>query len=302
MMKINNLSVEFETQRGQVPALRDVSLSVAPGEAVGIVGESGSGKSVTSLAIMGLLPANAKVTSGSILFPNERKVAMIFQDPMTSLNPAFNVEFQIGEALRIHQKIPRRLWREKVLYYLNLVGIPDAESRLSAYPHQLSGGMAQRVIIALAMACEPKLLIADEPTTALDVTIQAQVLSLLRDLQKSRSLSMLLISHDMGVIAQNTSRVNVMYAGEIVEEGLTADVIKNPLHPYTQALLSCLPSRQLVESDHSRLPSIPGVVPDLLHRPPGCQFQPRCPKAIEECVRPQVLRSVQNRLVRCCRA
>lgn len=301
MLKINNLSVEFETRRGLVRALRDVSFSVAPGEAVGVVGESGSGKSVTSLAVMGLLPSNARIVSGSVNFPGERKVAMIFQDPMTSLNPAFTVEFQIGEALRLHQKIPRRLWREKVLSYLNLVGIPDAESRLNAYPHQLSGGMAQRVIIALAMACEPKLLIADEPTTALDVTIQAQVLSLLRDLQRERSLSLLLISHDMGVIAQNTSRVNVMYAGEIVEEGLTSEVIKNPLHPYTKALLNCLPSRQLVEVGHARLPSIPGVVPDLLHRPPGCQFQPRCPDAIEICLQPQALRKVQERFVRCCR-
>lgn len=282
LLELKNLSLEFSTKRGPVQALRSVSLRVEEGEAVGLVGESGSGKSITSLAVMGLLPGNARI-SGDIRFEGERRLAMIFQDPMTSLNPSFTVGFQMADVLKIHQKTPSRLIREKSLSYLNLVGIRDAEAKLQAYPHQLSGGLAQRVMIALAMACEPRLLIADEPTTALDVTIQAQVLGLIRDIQRERGLSLLLISHDMGVIAQNTARVAVMYAGEIVEEGPTARVIAEPRHPYTRALLDCLPSIHSRKNADDRLPAIPGMVPDLLMRPGGCQFRDRCPKAQDVC-------------------
>lgn len=299
LLELKDLSLDFTTKRGLVPALRSVNLRVEKGEAVGLVGESGSGKSITSLAVMDLLPPNATLR-GEIRFDGERRIAMIFQDPMTSLNPSFTVGFQMADVLRVHQKTPARLVREKSLSYLNMVGIRDAEAKLNAYPHQLSGGLAQRVMIALAMACEPTLLIADEPTTALDVTIQAQVLSLIRKIQEERRLSLLLISHDMGVIARNTSRVAVMYAGEVVEEGPTARLIAEPRHPYTKALLDCLPASHSRRNPEDRLPAIKGMVPDLLLRPGGCQFRERCPKAQDVCRQEVPFFTVgENRVSRC---
>ncbi|MGE0631005.1 MAG: ABC transporter ATP-binding protein [Pseudobdellovibrionaceae bacterium] len=297
LLEMKNISVQFSTSRGPLIALRNVSLSVAAGESLGIVGESGSGKSVTSYAIMGLLPPNGKVITGDILFEgksllamNEREkskirgsaISMIFQDPMSSLNPAFNVGYQLEETLLMHNETSRESARAKARELLGLVGIPDPEERLKAYPHQLSGGMSQRVMIAMAIACKPKLLIADEPTTALDVTIQAQILSLLRKIQKEQKMSMILISHDLALISENTSRVAVMYAGEVAEVNQTEKLVQTPAHPYTEALLKSLPAYSVAQG-LDRLPAIAGVVPDLVHRPNGCQLHPRCPYAQEKC-------------------
>jgi dipeptide transport system ATP-binding protein len=291
LLQVKNLNVHFSTSTGEIQALRDISFELKQGEALGIVGESGSGKSVTSLAVFDLLANNAIVPSGEILFKgrNIRKmseaeklkirgaeISMIFQDPMSSLNPCFNVEYQISETLKIHQNIPKASMRGKVIELLQQVGIPDPQSRLKAFPHELSGGMSQRVMIAMAIACSPKILIADEPTTALDVTIQKQILSLLQKLRREKNMSLILISHDLGVIAQNTDRLLVMYAGEIVEEGKSMDVIQRPSHPYTEGLLKCLPALHAHEAKDFRLPTIAGMVPHLGHRPPGCQLSPRC--------------------------
>ncbi len=291
LLEVKNLNIHFSTSGGVIHALRDINFKLEEGEALGIVGESGSGKSVTSLAIFDLLASNAIVSSGEILFkgqdirklPENQKlnirgseISMIFQDPMSSLNPCFNVEYQIGEVLRIHQNIPKESLRAKVIELLQQVGIPDPQSRLKAYPHELSGGMSQRVMIAMAIACSPKILIADEPTTALDVTIQKQILSLLQKLRKEKKMSLILVSHDLGVIAQNTDRLLVMYAGEIVEEGKAMEVIQKPTHPYTEGLLKCLPALHAHESKDFRLPTITGMVPHLGQRPQGCQLSPRC--------------------------
>lgn len=298
LLDVKNISIDFATDQGKLRAIKNVSLQILPGEIVGIVGESGSGKSVTSLAIMDLLATNAEIVSGEIFYKDKNllamktsqrrkmfsgQMAMIFQDPMTSLNPVFRVGDQIVEALQIHTDLKGQSLRDRVIELMNEVGIPDPASRWNNYPHQLSGGLAQRVMIALAMACSPELLIADEPTTALDVTIQSQILSLLRRLQKQNNMSVLLISHDMGVIAQNTSRVCVMYAGEVAETGMTAEVLKNPKHPYTAALIQCLPGNYKDENENFRIPSIPGVVPSLRDRPLGCQFHPRCHRSLDRC-------------------
>lgn len=297
LLEVKNLSVQFSTMRGPLEALRNVSFSVAAGETLGIVGESGSGKSVTSYAIMGLLPPNGSVTQGDILFEgrsllkmNEDEktkmrgssISMIFQDPMTSLNPAFTVGYQIEETLLMHSPRTKAQAKERARELLGLVGIPDPTERLKAYPHQLSGGMSQRVMIAMAIACEPSLLIADEPTTALDVTIQAQILSLLRKIQQEQKMSLILISHDLALISENTSRVAVMYAGELMEVGKTEAVTRMPAHPYTEALLRSLPSYN-ADLGVDRLPSIGGVVPDLVNRPSACQFHPRCSYMQEKC-------------------
>lgn len=276
MIRIENLHLDFATRKGFAHVLKNVNIQIGEAEAVGIVGESGSGKSVSSLALMDLLPGNARITQGRIVRDRPVKCSMIFQDPMTSLNPCFTIEYQLSDVIRLHQGLSGAALREKCLYYLDLVGIPNPAERLRAFPFQMSGGQCQRIMIAMAMAAEPDLLIADEPTTALDVTIQAQILKLLRDLREKRKMSMLLISHDIGVIAQNTSRVYVMYAGEIVEEGPTKDVIACPYHPYTKALLNCLPSRHVRTGEDFRLPTIQGTVPDLHERPAGCAFRYRC--------------------------
>lgn len=298
LLQVKNLNIDFTTSQGTIQALRDVNFELKAGEALGIVGESGSGKSVTSLALFDLLASNAIVRSGEIFFNGRdiRKmseaeklklrggdISMIFQDPMSSLNPCFTVEYQITEVLKTHQGLTGASARDKVLELLRQVGIPDPQSRLGVYPHELSGGMSQRVMIAMAIACSPKVLIADEPTTALDVTIQKQILSLLQTLRKEKGMSLILVSHDLGVIAQNTDRILVMYAGEIVEEGISMDVMKSPTHPYTEGLLKCLPALHAHESKDFRLPTIPGIVPHLGHRPSGCQLNPRCPYKRKNC-------------------
>ncbi|MFN4144081.1 ABC transporter ATP-binding protein, partial [Aestuariivirga sp.] len=272
LLEIEELTVEFKTGSGFFRAVDGVSLKVDKGEVLAIVGESGSGKSVSMLAVMGLLPWTAKVTAEKMTFEGRdllklsardrrqiigKDIAMIFQEPMSSLNPCFTVGFQITEALKAHLDMDKRQRRERAAELLRLVGIPSPEQRLSAFPHQLSGGMSQRVMIAMAIACNPKLLIADEPTTALDVTIQAQILDLLVKLQKETGMGLVLITHSMGVVAETAERVSVQYAGQKVEEQNVGDLFRDPHHPYTAALLAALPER----ATGRRLPSIPGVVP-----------------------------------------
>jgi oligopeptide/dipeptide ABC transporter ATP-binding protein len=316
LLQVKNLNIDFSTSQGTIQALRDVNFDLKEGEALGIVGESGSGKSVTSLALFDLLAANAIVRSGEIFFNGRdiRKmseaeklklrggdISMIFQDPMSSLNPCFTVEYQIMEVLQTHQGLTGQSARDKVLELLRQVGIPDPQSRLKVYPHELSGGMSQRIMIAMAIACSPKVLIADEPTTALDVTIQKQILTLLQKLRKEKKMSLILVSHDLGVIAQNTDRILVMYAGEIVEEGISMEVMQRPTHPYTEGLLKCLPALHAHESKDFRLPTIPGIVPHLGHRPSGCQLNPRCPYKRKNCeeVRVPLQHTLSLRETRC---
>ena len=295
LLEVANLAVTFATAHGPLRAVDGVDLAIEAGEVVGIVGESGSGKSVASLALMGLIGFPGRVAADRLAFagrdllglaPAERRriagkdMAMVFQEPMTSLNPCFTVGFQIMEALAVHEGLGRRARRDRAVELLTQVGIPAPEGRLSAFPHQLSGGMNQRVMIAMAIACNPRLLIADEPTTALDVTIQAQILDLLLGLQRDRGMALILITHDMGVVAETAQRVVVMYAGQVVEEQ-TADALFNaPRHPYTAALLDALPERT---AGRARLASIPGVVPGLGDKQAGCLFNPRCPLVQARC-------------------
>jgi len=294
LLEIENLTVEFATAHGAFRAVDSVSLSVDPQDVLAIVGESGSGKSVAMLAVMGLLPWTATVTADRLDFQGrdllrmpageQRKIigndiTMIFQEPMSSLNPCFTVGFQLNEAIRQHLDLSRTERRERALELMRQVGISAPEKRMSAFPHQLSGGMSQRVMIAMAIACHPKLLIADEPTTALDVTIQAQILDLLLKLQQDTGMALVLITHDMGVVAETAQRVAVQYAGQKVEEQPVRDLFDDPHHPYTAALLAALPER----AHARRLPSIPGVVPGQFDRPPGCLFAPRCRFATELC-------------------
>ncbi|MEA2115809.1 MAG: ABC transporter ATP-binding protein [Thermodesulfobacteriota bacterium] len=294
LLEIENLSVAFKTASGMFTAVDRFSLQVEPGDVVGIVGESGSGKSVAMLALMGLLPWTARVTADRLRFDNRdlltmktgerrtiigKEIAMIFQEPMTSLNPCFTVGFQLTEPLKIHLKMKRRKRRKRAMELLDLVGIPEPEKRLSAFPHQLSGGMSQRVMIAMAIACNPRLLIADEPTTALDVTIQAQILELLLRLQREIDMALILITHDMGVVAETAQRVAVQYAGQQVEKQDVKGLFSNPHHPYTAALLASLPER----AGARKLPSIAGVVPGQFDKPAGCLFSPRCGYTTELC-------------------
>ena len=287
LLDIQNLTVEFKTGSGWFRAVDGVSLAIAPGEVHAIVGESGSGKSVAMLAVMGLLPKTARVTADVMAFEGHnligmqagqrrqligKDMAMIFQEPATSLNPCFTVGFQLIETLRTHMGLDKSAAKQRAIELLVLVGIPSPGQRLSSYPHQMSGGMNQRVMIAMAIACNPKLLIADEPTTALDVTIQAQILDLLARLQRDIGMAMVLITHSMGVVAETARRVSVHYAGQKVEEQEVAKLFANPRHPYTQALLAALPER----AKGRLLPSIPGVVPGQFDRPHGCLFAPRC--------------------------
>ena len=294
LLDIKNLTVEFKTANGWFRAVDNVSVTVDKGEVLAIVGESGSGKSVSMLAVMGLLPWTAKVTADRMQFEGQdllsmsskarrkiigKDIAMIFQEPMSSLNPCFTVGFQITEALKAHLDMDRQARRRRAVELLTLVGIPAPEQRLSSFPHQLSGGMNQRVMIAMAIACNPKLLIADEPTTALDVTIQAQILELLVKLQKETGMGLVLITHSMGVVAETAERVSVQYAGQKVEEQPVTGLFNDPHHPYTAALLSALPER----AKGRKLPSIPGVVPGQFDRPNGCLFAPRCQLATDLC-------------------
>jgi dipeptide transport system ATP-binding protein len=295
LLEISNLSVDFHSHRGVLHAVEDVSLSVEPGEVLAIVGESGSGKSVAMMALMGLVPFPGRVRAKSMRFDGEdlmrldavqrrrtlgRDVAMIFQDPTTSLNPCFTVGFQLAETLKLHLGLDRSAAKRRSIELLEQVGIPAPEKRLAAYPHQLSGGMSQRVMIAMAVACSPKLLIADEPTTALDVTVQAQILDLLQTLQKDRGMALVLITHNMGVVCETAQRVAVMYAGQIVEEGSVETLFAAPGHPYSEALLKAMPQRSNAQG---RLFTIPGMVPGLHDRPQGCLFAPRCGYATAVC-------------------
>lgn len=312
LLDVKELSVHFGDKNTPFKAVDRISYQVAQGEVLGIVGESGSGKSVSSLAIMGLIDHPGRVSAESLQFENtnlltlESKakrqligadVAMIFQDPMTSLNPAYTVGFQIMEALKTHEGGTKKARKDRTLELLRLVGISDPESRIDVYPHQLSGGMSQRVMIAMAIACRPKLLIADEPTTALDVTIQAQIMELLLELQKKECMSLILITHDLALVAEAADRIIVMYAGQIVEEGTAKDIFREPKHPYTQALLRSLPE---FAEGKSRLASLQGVVPGKYDRPTGCLLNPRCPYATEYCrqVEPQ-LHHIGSRKVKC---
>ncbi|WP_455383732.1 dipeptide ABC transporter ATP-binding protein [Acidihalobacter prosperus] len=312
LLEIDKLSVTFGSSDKPFRAVDDVSLSVDAGEVLGIVGESGSGKSVTSLALMGLIGYPGRIDAERVQFdghdllamaPRQRRtltgrdIAMIFQEPMTSLNPSFTVGWQIMEALRIHEGGNRRSRRERAVELLAQVGIPAPRSRLDAYPHQLSGGMSQRVMIAMSIACNPKLLIADEPTTALDVTIQAQIMDLLLRLQEERGMGLILITHDLAVVAEAAHKVAVMYAGQVVETGRVPGIFDQPRHPYTEALLAALPERAIGQR---RLNSLPGVVPGQYDRPEGCLLSPRCPYVTESCRREQPgLEGDTGRQVRC---
>ncbi len=295
LLEIRNLSVSFATRGGAFKAVDGVDISVNTDETLAIVGESGSGKSVAMLAIMGLLPWTATISADAMTFdgqdlqslsPKQRRtiigrdIAMIFQEPMSSLNPSFNVGFQIGEVLKVHLGMDRAARKLRTLELLDQVGITDPEQRLSAFPHQLSGGMSQRVMIAMALACKPKLLIADEPTTALDVTIQAQILDLLLKLKTENHMGLVLITHDMGVVAETADHVIVQYAGRQIERNSTRGLFAAAHHPYTSALLNALPER----AKNRLLPAIPGVVPGQFDRPKGCLFSPRCAYVQAVCI------------------
>ena len=305
LLELRDLSVSFATRAGTVQAVRGVDLDVRAGEVAGLVGESGSGKSATMLAVMGLLAPNATV-GGAVRFggtdlltmsPNRLRalrggrMSMVFQDPMTSLNPVLTVGQQIIEAVQAHQPVPKKQARRRVLELLEMVSIPQAAKRVDSYPHEFSGGMRQRVMIAMAMANEPELLIADEPTTALDVTIQAQILDVLREVGRQRSLAIVLITHDLGVVAGLADTVHVMYAGKVVERGPVQDVFYRPSHPYARRLLACLPRLDRRSND---LEPIGGSPPSLIDLPAGCSFRPRCPEAIDRCAleEPELLDAV----------
>jgi peptide/nickel transport system ATP-binding protein/oligopeptide transport system ATP-binding protein len=324
LLAVKNLCTYFYTDEGVVHALDDVSFSVRKGETLGIVGESGSGKSVAALSVMRLIQTPpGRIVSGSIelmgenlLRKNTREmrdirggsVAMIFQEPMTSLNPVYTVGFQIMESVRIHQRVSRQEAKSRAVEMLRMVGIPSPEKRVQEYPHQLSGGMRQRVMIAIALSCNPQLLICDEPTTALDVTIQAQILELIDTLKRETGASVMMITHDLGVVAQVSETVLVMYAGKVMEYGPVRDVFTNPLHPYTKALFDSIPSIEdeiLVSADgiRPRLKAIQGMVPSLSKRPEGCLFHPRCQAVMPDCraVRPDLITAGDGRQVRCLR-
>jgi dipeptide transport system ATP-binding protein len=312
LLEIENLSVRFPSHKGTLHAVDGVSLSVDSGDVLGIVGESGSGKSVTMMALMGLVAFPGEVRADALRFdghnllalsPRERRqitgkdMSMIFQDPTTSLNPCFTVGFQMAETLKLHLGMDKKTARKRSIELLEQVGIPAAESRLDVYPHQLSGGMSQRVMIAMAIACKPKLLIADEPTTALDVTIQAQILSLLRSLQQEHGMALVLITHNMSVVSEMARNVAVMYAGQVMEQRPAENLFAAPQHPYTEALMSAMPECSL---GHARLTTIPGMVPGLLDRPGGCLFAPRCSVAVAgRCDERPALRLEHNSGERC---
>ena len=293
-LDVQNLQSYFFTRSGLIKAVNDISFSIAPGETLALVGESGCGKSMTALSLLRLLPEPGRIVGGEI-FLDERDllrlpdvemrrirgndIAMIFQEPMTSLNPVLRIGEQIAEVLRLHQGVTKQKALEQAAELLTQVGISDPKQRLRDYPHQLSGGQRQRIMIAIALACDPKLLIADEPTTALDVTIQAQIMDLLLELKQQRQMTMLLISHDLGIVAGNADKIAVMYAGQIVEAGSVEKVFANPLHPYTQGLLQCIPR---LGQQHD-LPTIPGQLPDLREQLSGCLFLDRCPGPCAPC-------------------
>jgi oligopeptide/dipeptide ABC transporter ATP-binding protein len=317
LLEVRDLKTSFFTEAGEVRAVDGVSFAVEPGKLMGLVGESGSGKTVSVLSIMRLLPESARIMGGSVMFegrdllklsePEMRavrgaKIAMIFQEPMTSLNPVFTIGSQIDEAVRLHQHTSRRETLARTIEALRLVGIADPERRVNDYPHQLSGGMRQRVMIAMALACNPELLIADEPTTALDVTIQAQILDLIRELQTRLRLAVILVTHDLGIVAQYADDVTILYAARVMEQAPSRELFRNPLNPYTHGLLDSIPG--VGGQRHHRLRAIPGSIPSALNPPSGCRFHPRCPSAIDECARvvPPLEAKAPNHLVACIRA
>ena len=313
LLSVKNLSTEFPVKKGIVRAVEDVSFDVDQGEILAIVGESGSGKSVTSLSIMGLLAEPGHVAGGSLEFEGKdlatlsekqyrelrgNDMAMIFQEPMTSLNPVYRVGNQIVEAIRTHEKVSKAEAKDRAVDLLRKVGIPSPEARINDYPHQMSGGMRQRVMIAMALACNPKLLIADEPTTALDVTIQAQILDLLRRLRDDTGMAVLLITHDLGVVSETADRVVVMYCGQVVEEAEVRTLFDHPMHPYTLGLLKSIP--RLEDDDSKRLYMIKGMVPNPLEMPPGCHFSDRCDSCMDVCrTKVPELVDVDGHKVRC---
>ncbi|MEM7116442.1 MAG: ABC transporter ATP-binding protein [Chloroflexota bacterium] len=317
ILEVRGLKTQFFTESGVVRAVDGVDFSVQRGEVLGIVGESGCGKSVTSLSIMRLIGQPGKIVEGEIVFDDEdlvnapendmvkirgNRISMIFQQPQSSLNPVFRVGDQLSEVLHIHQDLGRDAGEKRAIELLGMVGIPEPESRVQAFPHELSGGMAQRVMIAMALACVPELLIADEPTTALDVTIQAQILDLMRNLRSKMETSIILITHDLGVVAEMCDRVNVMYAGRIVEKASVEDLFQNPKHPYTEALIGSTPVLGQADKD---LTTIPGSVPNLINLPSGCKFAPRCLARIQNdleiCTQeePELKVVAPNHMVRC---
>ncbi|MEK4427091.1 ABC transporter ATP-binding protein [Solibacillus sp. FSL K6-1523] len=301
ILVVNNLQTTFKTDAGDVRAVDGVSFTVPKGKTIGIVGESGSGKSITSLTILRLLASNGRVNGGEVLFKGKdllklpekamreirgNQISMIFQEPMTSLNPVYTVGQQIGETIQIHKKVGKKEAIQQSIEMLKLVGIPSPEKRVKQYPHELSGGMRQRVMIAMALACDPEILIADEPTTALDVTIQAQILELIKDLQNRLGMSVIMITHDLGVVAETCDYVAVMYAGQVVEYSDVRSLFKNPKHPYTLGLLNSLPRHDI---EQEKLIPIKGMVPSPHEMPVGCRFAPRCPVATELCHNKQPL-------------
>ena len=312
LLDVQHLTVSF----GSVPVVRDISFQMFSGRTLCLVGESGSGKSMTAFSIMRLLPGSGHISSGSLLFAGEdllkldekamrgrrgRDISMIFQEPMTSLNPVLRIGKQLAEPLEIHEGLHGHAAEERAAELMELVGIPDPRRRLNDYPHQFSGGMRQRVMIAMALACSPRLLLADEPTTALDITIQGQILRLLGRLARERNMGVLLITHDLGVVAEAADDVAVMYAGELMEQAPVTSFFENPLHPYSRGLMACAPL--IGNHDRERLPSIPGMVPLPSELPEGCSFRPRCPLATEKCrQRPPLLPVKEHHLVRCWKA
>ncbi|WP_415812734.1 ABC transporter ATP-binding protein [Mesobacillus thioparans] len=314
LLELKNLKTYFKRKKTMIPAVDGVDLVINKGETVALVGESGSGKSITSLSIMRLIPSPpGEIVDGQIHFDGQdlvnatedemckirgNDISMIFQEPMTSLNPVLTIGEQITEVLTYHQGLNQAMARQKAIEMLELVGFSRAKEIINDYPHRLSGGMRQRVMIAMAMSCNPKLLIADEPTTALDVTIQAQILDLMKDLSTKFDTSILIITHDLGVVSEVADRVVVMYAGQVVEEAMVEDLFENPLHPYTDGLMGSIPS---IDEDHARLVSIEGNVPSPEKLPKGCRFAPRCPQAFERCFSemPSLVKKYNTRSVRC---
>jgi oligopeptide/dipeptide ABC transporter ATP-binding protein len=319
ILNVRQLAVEFDTPDGPVRTVKDVTFSLAPNETLGIVGESGSGKSVTALSILRLVPSPpGRIRAGQVLFEGEdlltlsprrmrairgNRISMIFQEPMTSLNPVMSVGAQIAEVFLLHREVSNREAMELAADMLDKVGISAPRQRIAEFPHQLSGGMRQRVMIAMALACDPSILLADEPTTALDVTIQAQMVELIDTMQQASGTGIVLIAHDMGLVAEMCDRVVVMYAGQVVEEAPVTQIFSEPLHPYTRGLLDSLPRlrTQAGQQRSARLKAIPGMVPNLSHLPSGCPFRPRCPHAMAICATelPPLLEPATNRRVRC---
>ncbi|HBT38579.1 MAG: Oligopeptide/dipeptide ABC transporter, ATPase subunit [Thermotoga sp. 50_1627] len=313
VLSVKNLKTYFYTEDGIVKAVDGVDFDVYQGETLGIVGESGCGKSVTALSILRILDEKGRIVEGQVLLDGVdltkieeqdmrkirgKDIAIIFQEPMVALNPVFTIGDQIMEAIMLHQKVDEKTARNMAVDLLRKVGIPEPEKRIDQYPHELSGGMRQRAMIAMALSCKPKVLIADEPTTALDVTIQAQIMELMKELQKEYGMAIMLITHDLGLIAENADRVVVMYAGKVVEYADVKTLFNDPKHPYTWGLLHAIPR---LDIEQTRLYNIPGVVPDPLHFPPGCKFNPRCEFKEERCTReePQLIEVGENHTVRC---